>query len=166
MAIRKGNIGDRQGLLELYRRVAARPGTLARRAEELDEAWVRGVTEAAASRGVWLVDGEPGALCASIHASRPVPKDFQHVLGELTLVVDPGSQGRGLGSSLFTGFLRHVEREEPGILRIELITRETNTRARRIYEHLGFVEEGRLRRRVLHADGSFEDDLYYAWHRP
>jgi putative acetyltransferase len=126
---------------------------------------VLGFTAAARERGVELVAEDALGLCAEIHASRPVPQDFQHVLGELTLLVHPRVQGRGLGKALFSAFLEHVRSQEPGIHRVELITRDSNQRARSIYEGLGFQLEGRLRGRVRHPDGRLEDDLFYAWHR-
>jgi RimJ/RimL family protein N-acetyltransferase len=163
--IRTGVAGDIASLLALYQVVAAEPGSLARRAEEMDASYIEGVSLAALSRGVWIVAEDPKGLCASIHASRPLPRDFQHVLGELTIVVHPRSQGQGLGRKLFSAFMDHVRDKEPGILRVELITRDSNERARKIYEKLGFELEGRLRERVRHADGRLEDDLFYAWHR-
>lgn len=163
--IRPAAPSDVPALLQLYRAVASQAGALARRAEEMDEAYVLGFTGAARERGIELVAEDDLGLCAEIHASRPSPADFQHVLGELTLVVHPRAQGRGLGKALFTAFLRHVQDSEPSITRIELITRDSNVRARHIYEGLGFVVEGRLQGRVRHPDGRLEDDLFYAWRR-
>jgi putative acetyltransferase len=164
--LRPGHAADAAALLELYQAVARAAGALARRPEELDAAYVDGILQAALSRGVWLVSEDAQGLCASIHASRPLPRDFQHVLGELTLVVHPRAQGQGLGHRLFAAFMDHVSEQEPGITRVELITRDSNARARRIYEQLGFEQEGRLRRRVRHGDGRLEDDLFFAWLRP
>jgi len=162
---RPGTEADRPGLLELYRAVASQPGSLARRAEEMDPAYIAAFTQVALGRGVWLLAEDAEGLQGSIHASRPTPQDFQHVLGELTLVVHPRSQGRGMGKALFAVFLEHVRDQEPGITRVELITRESNVRARKIYEGLGFEAEGRLRERVRHPNGRLEDDLFYAWRR-
>jgi putative acetyltransferase len=114
---------------------------------------------------VQLVALDAEGLCADIHASRPQPRDFQHVLGDLTVVVHPRAQGQGLGRRLFTAFLEHVRHRETGVTRVELITRESNARARKLYESLGFQLEGRLKARVRHPDGSLEDDLFYAWLR-
>jgi putative acetyltransferase len=164
-AIRLGRNTDLGALVQLYQAVASVPGSLARRAEEIDQAYVQGFVANAASRGVWLVAEDAQGLCADIHASRPLPRDFQHVLGELTVVVHPRLQGQGLGRQLFTAFLDHVRQRETGITRIELITREGNARARHLYESLGFALEGRLRARVRHPDGRLEDDLFYAWLR-
>jgi RimJ/RimL family protein N-acetyltransferase len=165
ITFRPGRLEDASALLGLYQAVAAQPGSLARRAEEMEPAYVEGFVASALKRGVWLLAQDAQGLLGSIHACRPLPQDFQHVLGELTLVVHPRAQGQGLGSALFAAFLGQVREREPQIQRIELITRDSNQRARRIYEKLGFRQEGRLRGRVRHADGRLEDDLFYAWLR-
>lgn len=163
--IRAGQREDREALLALYRAVASQPGSLARRAEEIDAAYIEAFAAKAASAGVWLVAEDAEGLCADIHASRPQPRDFQHVLGDLTVVVHPRVQGQGLGRQLFGAFLGHVRQHEVAVTRVELITRESNARARKLYESLGFQLEGRLRARVRHPDGTLEDDLFYAWLR-
>jgi RimJ/RimL family protein N-acetyltransferase len=163
--IRAGQERDREGLLGLYQAVASQAGALARRPEEIDAAYIKSFVDKALSAGVWLVAQDDEGLCADIHASRPQPQDFQHVLGDLTVVVHPRVQGQGLGRRLFTAFLEHVRQDETGISRVELITRESNARARKLYESLGFQQEGRLRGRVRHPGGRIEDDLFYAWLR-
>ena len=164
-SIRPGLDSDKAALLALYQAVASHPGSLARRAEEIDAVYIQAFVSKALSAGVWLVAEDSEGLCADIHASRPQPRDFQHVLGDLTVVVHPRVQGQGLGRSLFTAFLDHVRQHETGVTRVELITRESNARARKLYESLGFQLEGRLKARVRHPDGSLEDDLFYAWLR-
>jgi ribosomal protein S18 acetylase RimI-like enzyme len=166
ITIRPGTEADQAAVLGLYQAVASQPGALARRAEEIDAAYIAAFAAKARSAGVWLVAEDSHGLCGDIHASRPQPRDFQHVLGDLTVVVHPRAQDQGLGRRLFTAFLDHVRQQETGITRIELITRESNARARHLYESLGFSLEGRLRSRVRHPDGSLEDDLFYAWLRP
>jgi RimJ/RimL family protein N-acetyltransferase len=165
-SIRPGQSQDLSALVGLYQAVASHAGSLARRSEEIDAAYVQAFVSKASKDGVWLVAEDSEGLCADIHASRPQPRDFQHVLGELTIVVHPRAQGQGLGRRLFGAFLEHVREHESGVIRVELITRESNARARRLYESLGFQLEGRLRSRVRHLDGRLEDDLFYAWLRP
>ena len=163
--IRRGTALDTAAVLALYQAVAGQPGALARRVEEIDAAYIQAFVAKATSSGVWLVAEDAQGLCADIHASRPQPRDFQHVLGDLTVVVHPRVQGQGLGRRLFTAFLEHVRQHETGVSRVELITRESNARARKLYESLGFQLEGRLKARVKHPDGALEDDLFYAWLR-
>ncbi len=140
-SIRPGQPGDLPALLGLYQAVAAQAGSLARRADEIDSGYVESFVAKASQHGVWLVAEDAHGLCADIHASRPAPRDFQHVLGDLTVVVHPRAQDHGLGRRLFGAFLDHVRRSEPGVSRIELITRDSNVRARHLYESLGFALE-------------------------
>ena len=86
-SIRLGLADDKAELLALYQAVAMEAGSLARRAEEMDASYIEGISLAALSRGVWLLAQDEQGLCASIHASRPQPRDFQHVLGDRKSVV-------------------------------------------------------------------------------
>lgn len=71
------------------------------------------------------------------------------------LVGDPGDTGRGLGSDGIAAILDFGF----GSLRLERIWLDVydfNERARRLYERLGFVHEGTLRRAAFH-DGRYID---------
>lgn len=83
----------------------------------------------------------------------------------LTIVVHPNNLGQGVGQALMTALLEWA-RARPGLLKIELRVRETNSRARRLYEKFGFVEEGRLQKRILLPDGTFIADINMAWFAP
>ncbi len=54
-------------------------------------------------------------------------------------------------------------RANPRLGKIELLVRAENARAVALYRKFGFVEEGRLRRRVQTVGGRFLDDLVMAW---
>lgn len=90
------------------------------------------------------------------------PSVFSHVLSDLTIAVDPEYQGRGLGNRLFQTLLDHITEERNDIIRVELIARESNTRALRLYRKLGFQAEGRLEMRI-HSVGRLEADIPMAW---
>lgn len=66
---------------------------------------------------------------------------------------------------LFSALLSEVEQNHLQILRVELLARESNQRAIRFYESLGFHLEGRLEKRIRSVDGGFEADLSMAWLR-
>ena len=53
----------------------------------------------------------------------------------------------------------------PDITRVELIVRQSNDRALRFYESLGFQREGELRLRIRNPDGSLDADIPMAWIR-
>jgi putative acetyltransferase len=164
--VRRAEATDSAAIAALYRRVAATPGGLARAADEVTEGYVEHFMANARESGIELVAVVDGQIVGEIHCSRPGPRVFGHVLGDLTVAVASECQGQGIGRALFEALLAAVQRERPDVERVELFVRETNVRAIGLYESLGFVREGELRRRVRSVDGGRESDLIMAWHRP
>jgi ribosomal protein S18 acetylase RimI-like enzyme len=80
----------------------------------------------------------------------------------LTVVVHPGRTGRGIGNALLT-HLQSWATSRPEIHKIELMVRSTNEGAIRLYQRVGFVEEGRLRDHIRLPSGEFVDDIMMAW---
>ena len=146
-------------VLSLYRAAAAGPGGLARRPDEMDLAYVEGFLGKALAGGVTLGAWRGEVLCGEIHASRIGPEQFAHVLSDLTVAVDPAWQGRGVGRALFAALFEAARALSPQVTRIELMAREGNIDAIRLYERLGFVIEGRFVQRVRMPDGRLEDDI-------
>jgi len=155
--IRAGRAEDALAIRALYRAVAATPGGIARSPGEVTPAYVDGFVTKSLARGVILV--------AELHGYRSELRIFAHVLGELTVAVHPAAQGQGLGRQLFVRLLDIVTHEHPGISRIELIAQESNHRALRLYEGLGFRREGRLEGRIRNPDGTLDADIPLAWLR-
>ena len=166
MNIRSASLDDHGNLLHLYKRVASIAGGLARLSDEIDDVYIKGFLENSIARGICLV-AETGtnALQAEIHAYTPIPSCFAHVLSELTIAVDPDAQGKGLGRRIFETFMNIVETERPKVSRVELIARESNTKAIQFYETLGFVIEGRMKNRIASVGGGYESDIAMAWLR-
>ena len=167
LTIRHGRRDDVAAILVLYRKVAATPGGIARSSDEVTSEYVEGFVSDSLDRGILLVaelDGLAG-LAAELHTYRSELGIFRHVLGELTVAVHPDAQGRGIGRKLFERLLALVTAEHPDITRVELITAETNHRALRLYEGVGFKREGRLTGRIRAPDGSLDSDIPLAWHR-
>jgi len=81
------------------------------------------------------------------------------------VAVHPLAQGQGIGRKLFERLLDTVIRDHPDITRVELITQETNHRALRLYEGVGFRREGRLAARIMGPDGNLDADIPLAWLR-
>lgn len=158
--IRPLGAGDAEAVLRLYRRAAAAPGGLARRPDEIDEAYVAAMLAKGQGGGVCLgAWGPDGSLCGEIHAGRIGPAQFDHVLSDLTVAVDPDWQGRGIGARLFAALFEAARRLRPRVERVELMAREGNAGAVRLYQRLGFAIEGRMEGRVRLPDGTVEADL-------
>lgn len=161
MHIRVATPEDAPSLWQAEVAAAATPGQLVSHPDELKlpafVAKLRDLEE----RGSYVVAVEGDELVG--HAVlEPMPlAAIRHVL-RLTVVVHPGHFGRGIGTAL----VRHLQRlvtVDPTVRKIELLVRETNARAVRLYLRLGFVEEGRFKDRVRLPDGRFIDDLALAW---
>lgn len=149
-------------VVALYRAAAA-SGGLARRPEEIDADGVRPFLARAQADGVSRAAFAPdGTLVGEIHALRMAPAQFSHVLTDLTVAVHPAWQGKGLGSLLFTKLIEAARVLSPPVKRIELMAREGNADAIRLYQRLGFVMEGRFAARVHLPDGTVEDDIAMA----
>lgn len=148
-------------LLSLFQRAAQGPG-LARDPDEITPDYVAAQI-AASQRGLGLVAVDPVRDAARplgvIVAAVPGPRQFHHVLSDLTMAVDPEAQGQGIGRALFVTLLDTVRTQRPEISRVELMCRADNARALALYAQLGFVIEGRLSGRVKDPDGRLTDDL-------
>jgi len=164
MNIRRSQFEDQVAIWGLYCRVAAIPGGIARLSGEVDRSYVARFMRSAVDRGLELVaENENGRIIGEIHAYSPDLYCFSHVLSDLTIVVDPAHQGRGVGRKLFERFLHVVTTKFTHIRRVELVARESNKDAIRLYESLGFRQEGRMLGRILNVDGSIESDVPMAW---
>lgn len=144
-------------------------GGLARSYEEITEDYINNMLSKSQDGGIQLVIPSPtipDAVIAEIHCSKFEPKVFGHILSDLTIVVDPGFQGKGIGKMIFQTLLDTVAKERKDILRIELIARESNRRAIQFYQQIGFIVEGRFERRIKSATGEFEADIPMVWFNP
>ncbi len=161
LVLRPTRADDAAAMLALYRRAADGPG-LARYPDELDESFPQAVLARAAIGGLSIGAFDGDRMLGEIHAWRPGPRKFAHVLGDLTVAVDPDCQGQGIGGKLFEALFAAAREMQPAIQRIELFVHTGNPAARRLYERLGFVEEGRMPGRLRFDDGQVHDDFAMA----
>ncbi|MBS1796058.1 MAG: GNAT family N-acetyltransferase [Acidobacteria bacterium] len=167
-SVSKGEYDDIEAITALYRRVAAVAGGLARAVDEIHDDYVDNFVWKSLKTGVIVVarDLKTKKIIGEIHAYALGPRVFEHVLGELTIAVDPDYQSIGVGKAIFTELMREIREERSDILRVELIARESNAKAIAFYEKLGFEREGRMTNRIRSVGGGFEADIPMAWHRP
>ncbi|HBS47801.1 TPA: GNAT family N-acetyltransferase [Candidatus Dependentiae bacterium] len=166
MEIRKSRKEDIEKIFELYKRVAAIEGGLARTKDEITKEYVEGFLSKSWESGLSLVACDGGKIVAEFHGYASPLKVFSHVMADLTIIVDPTCQGQGLGTAIFTRFLELIKSDFPHILKVELVHRESNSRSAHLYKKLGFVNEGRFVKKIRNVNGGFEDDILMGWFNP
>jgi ribosomal protein S18 acetylase RimI-like enzyme len=167
-SVRGAELSDLHKIMVLYRAVAARSGGIARQPDEVTEAYVRNFIERCHETGIILIIEDPSnpeALIAEVHTCSPGIRVFSHLFSDLTIAVHPDYQGKGIGSLIFRTLLQEIESKHPEILRVELISKESNQKAIQFYKKFGFRAEGRLEKRIAGKKGELEADIPMAWIR-
>jgi ribosomal protein S18 acetylase RimI-like enzyme len=169
MRYRIADIDDLRSLITLYKAVARTEDGIARLEHEVTEDYVQDFLLKSLASGLIIVGENPNnetELIASVHAYKKGIKIFDHVLGDLTIVVHPQFQGKKIGRTLFTIFLEEVGRNRPDVGKVELIARERNVRAIALYQSLGFLVEGRMEMRIKNTHDAYEADIPMGWRNP
>lgn len=164
--IQKAELKHKVELLKLYKRVAEISDGIIRNQYEINEAYITDFLTNSINNGLILIGTISGRIVGEIHAYTPGIYAFQHMLTDLTILVDTNHQGKGIGRKLFERFLKYVTEDFTHIKRIELYTREHNHRNVKFYESLGFVNEGRQKDKIYISKGTFETPLHMAWFNP
>lgn len=166
ITIKETTTGKNLEVYQLYKKVAVIAGGLARLENEVSQDYVSEFLVKSAKRGLSLLAiDENHNIVGEIHAYASGLFCFSHVWSELTIAVDPEAQGQGVGRKLFEKLLMEVTNNFPEILRIELIARESNQKAIKFYQSLGFAKEGIFKNRIKNIDGTYESDIAMAWQR-
>jgi putative acetyltransferase len=155
--IRIATAQDAPILCEAEKETARTPGKLVSHPHELKvEAFAARIAEVR-DRGRYIVAEQDGRIVG--HAVlEPMPLErLAHVV-RLTIVVHPGFGGKGIGQALMKDLVEWAA-SSPAVEKIELLVRATNEAAIRLYRKFGFVEEGRLVKRLKLEDGSYLDDI-------
>ncbi|HBN6702617.1 TPA: GNAT family N-acetyltransferase [Elizabethkingia anophelis] len=167
--IRKAVIEDLDKIFDLYKLVSKTIGGLARTENEITKDYVKNFIEKSLRTGIQFVIVDkllPEKIMGEIHCYKLEPSVFVHVLSELTIAVDIKYQDRGLGRKLFQTLFDFILVNRNDIFRLELIARESNSRAIKLYEKLGFKIEGRFENRIKTDENLFEADIPMAWFNP
>jgi ribosomal protein S18 acetylase RimI-like enzyme len=169
MNFRTGQPDDVKKLIDLHKAVARQGGGIARLEDEITEEYVEGFIKKSLAGGLIIVaihPDDPDRLVAEIHGYKAGIKIFDHVLGEVTVLVDPEFQGKKVGKTLMMIFLDEIVRNRPDIGKVELFTGESNQRALALYQALGFRIEGRLEMRARTPSKDYEADVPLGWQNP
>lgn len=156
----------KEQILALYKKVVVVPDGIIRNPDEIDEVYISQFLKASINNGLILVGLKEGRIVGEIHAVTPNIFAFQHLMTDLTIVVDPSEQGQGVGKTIFKQFLNIIQTDFPNVLRVELFTREHNERNVKFYESLGFINEGKQERKIFLSKKSFHTPIHMAWFNP
>jgi putative acetyltransferase len=165
MKIEKATLTDAKAIFTLYKAVAEIPDGIIRQPNEITTDYIMYFLDQSLKNGLILVAKEKGEIVGEIHAYSPPIFAFQHLLTDLTIVVHPKHQGKGIGKKLFLNFLKIVESAYSHILRVELFVREHNERNVAFYKKLGFINEGRQENKIFSESG-LETPLHMVWFNP
>jgi ribosomal protein S18 acetylase RimI-like enzyme len=169
MHIRTAEISDIERIEELYKAVARAGAGIARSENEITQAYVEKFVSRSLGNGLILVaenPSDPDQLIGEVHAYKAGIEVFDHMLTNLTIVVHPEFQGNKIGRTIFTIFQEEIATNRPDVGRVELFTRESNTKAIKFYESIGFRIEGRLEMRIRTPDKNYEADIPMSWLNP
>ena len=169
MNIRTATLKDLEKIKTLYQVVARSGDGIARKEDEITDQYIENFIIKSSESGLIIVaenPANPNELIGEVHAYTPGIEVFNHILSELTIVVHPEFQGKKIGRTIFTIFLEEVGLNRHDIGRVELVARESNTKAIKLYQSLGFLIEGRLEMRIKTADGNYEADIPMGWQNP
>lgn len=160
--IRPARVEDAPLIVSAERLVAARPGYLASRPEEILEETARSTIQkfSQSHEGKYLVAEEDGRIVGHALLIPMALAATRHIV-RLTIVVHRGHEGHGIGRQLLSSLIEWA-RAAPRVRKIELNVRSTNTRAIELYRSLGFEEQGRQLQRICVDDQTFIDDLEMA----
>lgn len=169
MRYRSADIDDLSRIIQLYKAVARQEGGIARLEHEITEDYVKNFILKSLSTGVIIVGENPDneeELVAEIHGYKSGLTVFDHVLGDVTIVVHPKFQGKKIGRTILTIFLEEIGRNRMDIGKVELVAREGNRKAIELYQSLGFMIEGRMEMRIRTPERNYEADIPMGWQNP
>ncbi len=158
-SIRKARPEDAPTLVKAEREIARIPGRLASQPDELHEAAFREEIVKLNTRGggIYLVAEQDGAIVGHALLKSRELAVTSHVAG-LTIAVHEGHQGTGVGRVLMDELIAW-SRSNPRVEKIELHVRSSNERAIALYRALGFVQEGRMTKRIKIGPDDYLDDV-------
>ncbi len=162
LQIRDARVEDAHTLAEAQRIIARTPGRLASVPSELkDEVFRERIARLNDMEyGKFIVIEEDGEIVGHALLDPLKLAVTAHVV-DLTIAVHEGFQKMGVGTKLLSHLIRWAQ-SNPKVERMELRVRAANTGAIALYKKLGFVEEGRMIKRLKIGPGSYLDDIVMA----
>ncbi len=160
--IRKAKIEDAQAITAAAKEIAQTPGYFCSEPDELTERnFIKTIQALSESeKGIYLVAECEKKIIG--HAFlEPMPLNLLSHVTQLTIGIHNGYQEKGIGTVLMEALIKWVK-QSATIEKIELNVRASNHRAIALYKKMGFVEEGRLKKRIKINSNHYIDDILMA----
>jgi ribosomal protein S18 acetylase RimI-like enzyme len=155
MKIRIAQPADAPILCQAEQAIAATPGRLVSHPDELRVENFVAMIEKNTTRYIVAVQNDE--IIGHAFLEQMGLKAVAHIM-RLTIAVHEGHQRQGVGKLLMNHLIDWAK-ATPSVEKIELHVRATNQAAIALYKNLGFVEEGRLMRRIKISESQYLDDL-------
>ncbi len=155
---------DAEPLCDLTRCVVEAGVGMVRTLDEIPKTWEEtavGIRRWMRERRGLFIVAEAGASIAGQADIRVPPLRRLAHGGHFTISIHPDWQGRGLGRVMTRAALDWAK--DAGLSQVNLAVFSSNQRARRLYESLGFVEQGLRRGYIRYEDGRLDDDVLMVW---
>jgi RimJ/RimL family protein N-acetyltransferase len=164
VTLRNPRIEDAEGLLDYVPRMLSETPFLSMEPSEFqmtveqERAWIQRHLDCPGS--VAVLAEINGQIVGTSGLDRSRKQRFAHT-AVLGISILQQYCGRGLGRAMMNALIDFAERSEV-LEKVKLEVFSHNLRAIRLYESVGFVEEGRSVRSVRFADGHYADDIHMA----
>ncbi|MDJ0704444.1 MAG: GNAT family N-acetyltransferase [Leptolyngbyaceae cyanobacterium MO_188.B28] len=151
--IRPAILSDAAAILAAEQETALQPGQLVSSVEELRLDTFKQSIQELRHSGRYIVAEMKDRIVGHACLSPMGLKAISHVF-RLTIIVHPGFRRQGISAALLSDLLQWAQ-SDSRVQKIELLVRVANEPAIQLYLKFGFVEEGRLHKRIRLPDGAF-----------
>ncbi|MFN8556381.1 MAG: GNAT family N-acetyltransferase [Dehalococcoidia bacterium] len=155
LRVRPMSPGDAGALLALFRSLPPEDLLFLRRDvtnEHVLDAWARDVAD---GRIVTLLAETPEGEVVGEASMYPSQVPWTRHVAEVRVITSPATRARGLGGALLAELMRAASAAGVEKLTAEMTVEQTG--ARRLFERMGFVEEGRFRNYARDQSGKEHD---------
>lgn len=166
MIIRKASPIDREEIADIYRVASGGIQGISRRPHEITETYIYSLLSKKDKDIVFLVAiDDDEKVIGFVHAVKSGLEMYDHILCDLTIMITPEHQKKGIGKILGIEFLKYVASHRPDIKRVEMEAL-SELMLLNTYTSAGFIKEGEIKGRVRNVDGTFSDSILLVWINP
>ena len=124
------------------------------------DSWLqRNIKKQRQKKGVFLVAEYQGEIVGSCEVQYHHPGEDGNHIFLLSTAVDRDHRGKGLGSKLISACIEETKTKYPNIEIIELVVKDVNKKAQKLYKRHGFKKVGSVPKRSK-RESKYLTDIY------